>query len=109
MPFDARGEHTPEQKAAFVDWLTAETTQMFAKSAGHAEGLKSSVFLAVNRAHDAGLSSKECARIIGVSSARANLSPSDENIAFDWLEALDPIAAAVHDGPSKAKSWWKLW
>src|SRR4051812_7155975 len=109
MTFDARLEHTPEQKATFVDWLAAETTQMFVKSAGDAEGLKSCVFLAVNRAHDAGLSSKECARIIGVSSARAKLSPSDESIAFDWLEALDPIAVAVHDGPRKSKPWWKFW
>ena len=59
MSFYARREHTPKQKAAFVEWLTAETTQLFAKSAGDAEGLKSCVFLGANRAHDAGLTSKE--------------------------------------------------
>ena len=109
MPFDARREHTPKQKAAFIEWLVSETTQLFAKSAGDAEGLKSCVFLAVNRAHDAGLTSKETAQIIGVSSARACLSPADESLAFDWLEVLDPIAVAVHGGPEKSKPWWKFW
>jgi hypothetical protein len=109
MPFDARRDHTPEQKTAFVDWLVAETVQMFKKSAGDAEGLKSCVFLAVNRAHDAGLTSKETAQIIGVSSARSGLSPQDESAAFDWLEEFDPIAVAVHDRVEVPRPWWKFW
>ena len=96
MKFDARQDLSPEKKAAFIAWLTAETTSTFQRAMGDREGLKTFVFLAVNRAHEAGLTSSESAKIVGASSGRAALCPKDEEWVFDWLEVLDPIAAATH-------------
>lgn len=109
MKFDARIETSPEKKDAFVAWLTRETVSTFERSVGDAEGLKSCVFLAVNRAHEAGITSNETARLVGISSARAHLSTEDEEVVLDWLEALDPIAKAAHADHGERKPWWKIW
>lgn len=109
MKFDARTDASPEKKEAFVSWLTDETASTFRRSGGDAESLKTFVFLAVNRAHEAGLTSQETARIVGVSVARAAIGPEEEEHVYHWLEALDPIATAVHAPRSERKPWWKIW
>ena len=96
MKFDARHDPSPEAKAAFTAWLTTETASTFQRSSGDSESLKAFVFLSVNRAHGAGLTSSEAAKIIGISVARAALSPAQEELVYDYLEFFAPIAAAAH-------------
>ena len=106
MNFDARTNSSAEMKAAFIAWLVDQTIGAFVQAAGDRERLKSSVFLTANRAHEAGLSSQDTARIVGVSIAGANLSPEHEEVVLCWLEAFDQLATAVHE---PAKPWWRFW
>jgi hypothetical protein len=109
MKFDARKPHTREEKEVFVGWLLSETVSTFQRSAGNPEGLKTAVFLLTNRAREAGLSDSEVSETTGVAIARAGLNQEDEDVVLDWLEALDPIAAAVHASDQASKPWWRFW
>ena len=109
MKFDTRKDSSSEKKDAFISWLVGETTSTFERADGDPENLKTFVFLAVNRAHEAGLTSSETAKVVGVSVARAALPPDKEDVVFDWLESLDPIATAVHADHRQGKRWWRFW
>ena len=109
MKFDARTEHSPEKKEAFVAWLTGETASMFERADGDRERLKAAVFLFSNRAREAGLLEAEVADTLGVSIARAALSKEEEEAVLDFAETIDPLATAVYAGHGEQNPWWKFW
>lgn len=108
MQFNARMQNAPEDKAAFLEWLTSETVSTLRRSIGDAEALKAAAFLFSNRAREAGIAEPDIAEILGISIARASLSEGDEQCVLDWVESFDPITKAVHR-PQKQKHWWKIW
>ena len=109
MKFDARIEKSAEKKAAFVAWLTAETFSTLQCAGGDPEKLKAAAFLFANRAREAGMAESDVAEIIGVSAARAGLRAADEDVVFNFVEAFDPIATAVHATPEIRNPWWRFW
>lgn len=109
MKFDARTEHSPEKKEAFVAWLIVETVSMFERANGEHESLNAAVFLFSNRAREAGISESEVAEALGVSIARAALSKEEEEAVLDNAETFDPLAAAIHSVPTTPKAWWRFW
>lgn len=125
MKFNARLRHSPAERAEFVDWLIAETTSTLKRANGDDEAFRAYVFLAVNRAYEAGLLESELAQTIGKSIARAGLCPEEEARVLYWLEFLAPIAQAaqrtaaarasrgepgIPESPQTNKRpWWKFW
>jgi len=109
MKFDARTEHSPEKKEAFLAWFTSETISTFVRSRGDPEGLKTAAFLFVNRAREAGIPEADIAKVLGISVARASLSSQDEGVVLDRADALDPLAEAVFSRASRRKPWWRFW
>ena len=108
MNFDARKSYTPEDRYAYIEWLVGETTGALRRGGTDHESLKASVFLAMNRAREAGLSDREVAEVLGVSIARSGMHEKTERMVLDFAEGFDSLSKAVYAEPPARKPWWRL-
>jgi len=109
MKFDARKEHSVEQRKAFIEWLTTETISSFQRAERDQERLKAAAFLFANRAREAGVADSEVAEVLGISIARAGLSQTDEEFVADCFDTSDQLVAPVFSRAANSKPLWKLW
>lgn len=94
------GGPPPEDRGAFVDWLTAETVSGLQGAAGNADSLREVVLFYLRAAYQARLDPEMICDLFGDAPgsilSRADLSEADESAAMDAFEALDPVIAAQH-------------
>ena len=69
---------------------------MLRRSIGDAEGLKTTIFLYVNRAYEAHMQEEEIGELFGRCFVQAGFGEEDEDFAFNTLEFLGEIAKNVH-------------
>ena len=98
MKHDYRIDPDSDKAQAFLDWLESETAAALRNDRGNAEAVKSSVFLYVNRAYEAGLPDATIGRIFGRCVAVAGYSEAEQDPVFDLLESFAETARAVHSG-----------
>lgn len=98
MKHDYRSDSDSEQAQAFLSWLESETTAALARDHGNLETVRSSVFLFVNRAYEAGLPDALIGRMFGGCLAKAGFSEQDQDPVFDLLEFYAETAKQVHSG-----------
>ena len=96
MKHDFRADPSSTQAEAFLEWLESETTSALRRDRGDAEATKSSVFLYVNRAYEAGLPDHLIGGMFGRCVVGAGFNEAEQEPAFDLLEALAEIAKKVH-------------
>jgi len=100
MKFDARKDHDPQKRDAFIEWLVTEAASGLQQSAGIPEALRAVVFLYLHRAYEAGLGADLVCDLLGITQhsvlVRANLSETDQLTVLDAFEVLDPIIAAAY-------------
>ncbi|MEM1175735.1 MAG: hypothetical protein AAGA33_07525 [Pseudomonadota bacterium] len=96
MKHDFRGDPDSARAQAFCDWLENETSNALRNDHGNIEAIKSSVFLYVNRAYEAGLPDAAVGRLFGRSIVKAGYSEEEQDAVFDLLESLAPVAKSVH-------------
>lgn len=96
MKHDYRSDPNSDQARSFLSWLESETTNALRSDYGDVEALKSSVFLHVNRAYEAGLPDGLIGQIFGRCIAVSGYSEEEQESVFDLLESFAAIAKTVH-------------
>jgi hypothetical protein len=93
---DFRIEPRGEAADRFRAWLENETIEDLRRCHGDAEGLKTMIFLYVNRAYEAHMPDEEIGKLFGKCFVRAGFGQQDQDFAFDMLQFLGDIAKQVH-------------
>ncbi len=92
MNFDARTNNSPEDRAAFYQWLTDQTVAEFQAARDNEEGLHIAVGNYVKHALAAHLTFEEIEDLLGISDPSimdlAQLSEADEESIVDAFEDL---------------------
>lgn len=96
MKHDYRSDPSSENAQSFLRWLESETANALREDYGNVEAIKSSVFLYVNRAYEAGLPDSLVGQIFGKSIAKAGYSETEQDSVFDLLESFAATAKSVH-------------
>lgn len=96
MKHDYRSDPNSDKAQLFLSWLETETADALRSDYGNVEAVKSSVFLYVNRAYEAGLPDGLVGQIFGKCIAKAGYSEAEQDSIFDLLESLGATAKAVH-------------
>lgn len=92
MKHDFSQDPSSTDAEAFKAWLLAETVSGFHADRHDPERQKATVFLFVNRACEAKIPDNILAQIYGTAVVRGRLTPAEEDISYDWLEAFVDIA-----------------
>ena len=96
MKHDYRSDPNSDKAQSFLSWLESETADALQSDYGNVEALKSSVFLYVNRAYEAGLPDGLVGQIFGRSIAKAGYTEAEQDSVFDLLESFAATAKTVH-------------
>ncbi len=93
---DYRSDSDSDKAQTFLSWLESETADALRSDYGNVEAVKSSVFLYVNRAYEAGLPDGLVGQISGRCVAKAGYTEKEQDSVFDLLESFAATAKAVH-------------
>jgi hypothetical protein len=96
MKYDYRSDPDSDEAQSFLSWLEAETSNALRDDYGNIEAVKSSVFLYVNRAYEAGLPDSLVGKILGSCVATAGYNEAEQEVMFELLESLTATAKLVH-------------
>ncbi len=96
MKHDYRSDPNSDKAQSFLSWLETETGDALRRDYGNVEAVKSSVFLYVNRAYEAGLPDGLVGELFGRCIVKAGYSEEEQDSVFDLLESLAVTAKAVH-------------
>ena len=88
--FNANIDHSPEQRAEFIEWLTQVTVIALSQAENNASKLNAAVAQYLNTALAANLNAEEIENILGVNEPSimdlAMLSEEDEEVVVDAFE-----------------------
>lgn len=96
MKHDYHNDPDSDEALQFLSWLESETAEALRADYGNLESVKSSVFLYVNRAYEAGLPDGLVGQIFGRCIAKAGYTEEEQDAVLDLLESLASVARAVH-------------
>ncbi|MFK7955449.1 MAG: hypothetical protein AB8B96_05080 [Lysobacterales bacterium] len=96
MKHNYRTDPNSDNAQLFLSWLETETVKTLRSDYGNLDAVKSSTFLYVNRAYEAGLPDDIVGHIFGKCISKAGYSEAEQDIVFDLLETLATTAKGVH-------------
>ena len=96
MKHNYRQDADSDQAKAFLSWLESDTANALKAGHGNVDAVRSSIFLYVNRAYEAGMPDDLVGQLFGESIARAGYTEEEQEAVIEVLESFAPIAKQVH-------------